>query len=204
MLIILQMRNLFNKNHVDSPLARIEKSSPFLAVLHKRQLDSISDIVNTDPLTGVNNHRAYIANEKRLLTVTGADPDYRYALVVCDINDLKYVNDRFGHDYGDEYICKACQIICGIYASFSVFRIGGDEFVAIIEGEEYDDREELLRQLKEISVKNASTEDGIVIAAGMAVKQKNDSFQDVFRRADKYMYTDKSKLKEKRPSHILR
>lgn len=133
-----------------------------------------------------------------------AYPEYRYGLVVCDVNDLKYVNDKFGHDYGDEYICKACQMICRIYADSLIFRTGGDEFVVIIEGEEHARRDELLRQLQRLSLNNVGIEDGIVIAAGMAVKQKGDSFQDVFHRADKNMYREKRKLKEKRPSHILR
>lgn len=171
---------------------------------HKMQLEKISDIANKDPLTGVNNHRAYIENEKRLLLAANYDPNYAYGLVVCDVNDLKYINDKFGHDYGDDYVCKASQLICGVYQKSMVFRIGGDEFVVIIEGEDYADREALLTQLKEESMKNVETETDIVIAAGMAIKQRNESFQDVFHRADKDMYRHKNQLKEKRPSHNLR
>ncbi|MBO4384113.1 MAG: amino acid permease [Clostridia bacterium] len=171
---------------------------------HKKQLEKISDMANKDPLTGVNNHRAYIANEKRLTSVAASDPGYKYGLVVCDVNDLKYVNDRFGHDYGDEYICKACRILSSIFSESTVFRTGGDEFVVILEGEDYMSRKALLSQLNEASLKNAATDDGIVIAAGMAEKNNNEEFDDVFRRADKNMYVNKSLLKEKRPSHNLR
>ena len=171
---------------------------------HKRQLQQISDIANQDPLTGVFNQRAYITNEKRILALVNADPTYHYGLVVCDVNDLKYVNDKFGHDFGDNYLCKACQVICGIYQKSPIFRIGGDEFVIILEGEDYTDRENLLAQLKETSLRNIAEENGIVIAAGMAVREEHDGFHDVFRRADKQMYLHKNQLKEKRPSHNLR
>ena len=138
------------------------------------------------------------------LAATNADANYEYGMVVCDVNDLKYVNDKFGHDYGDEYLCKACQIICGIYKRSPVFRTGGDEFVVLLEGEDYKAREELFAQIAEISGKNALTENGIVIAAGMAIKQGNEDFHEVFRRADEKMYAFKSELKGKRPSHVVR
>ena len=84
------------------------------------------------------------------------------------------------------------------------FRIGGDEFVIILEGEDYKNREDLLSRLKILSGGNASSEDGIVIAAGLAINEQGESFQDVFHRADKQMYSHKSKLKAKRPNHNLR
>ena len=171
---------------------------------HKMQLEKVSDIANTDPLTGVKNHRAYITNEKRILAATNEDHGYEYALVVCDLNDLKYINDKFGHDYGDDYIRSACQVICSIYKNSPIFRTGGDEFVVILEGEDYLNRDALLSQIKEKSEINTATEDGIVISAGMAARQKGENFNEVFHRADEKMYLHKNKLKELRPSHVLR
>ena len=141
---------------------------------------------------------------KRRSADANANPDYAYGLVICDVNDLKYINDRFGHDHGDHYLRKACQIICGIYKRSPVFRTGGDEFVIIIEGEDYADRLNLLSRLREISIQSAETEEGIVIAAGMAAREKGEGFHEVFHRADKDMYAHKNQLKEKRPSHNLR
>ena len=171
---------------------------------HKKQLETMNNIANRDPLTGVFNHRSYILNERRLYSLVTADPNYKYAIVVCDVNDLKYVNDRFGHDYGDEYLRKACQIICRVYRMSPVFRIGGDEFVVILEGEDYEKREQLEKELNEISTNNTGTDSDIVIAVGTAIKTKKDSFQDVFHRADVLMYKNKNQLKKKRPSHSLR
>ena len=171
---------------------------------HKMQLDRVSDMVNQDSLTGVKNHRAFFSNENRITMIVQSNPRYEYGIVVCDINDLKYMNDKFGHKFGDEYIRKACQMICRIYKMSPVFRTGGDEFVVIIEGEDYARRDELLASLKEMSVNNTKTEDGVVVAAGMAVKEKDENFQEVFRRADELMYVHKNKLKELRPTHVRR
>ena len=171
---------------------------------HKQQLDKVSVIANRDALTGVGNHRAYISNERRIIAKLAEDANYSFGVVVCDVNDLKYVNDKYGHDYGDEYIRKACHMICLNYKMSPVFRVGGDEFVIILEGSDYENREALLAKLRETASKNTDEEDGIVIACGMAIKGVLDDFNSVFHKADKEMYAHKSQLKEKRPSHSLR
>ena len=141
---------------------------------------------------------------KRITTILHNNPDYEFGLLVCDVNDLKYYNDIYGHDYGDEYIRKASQIICNIYKMSPVFRTGGDEFVVILEGEDYINRDKLLESIQAISMKNAGTEKGVVIACGMAIRKERNSFDDVFHNADENMYNHKSILKEIRPSHNLR
>ena len=171
---------------------------------HKKQLETMNDIASRDPLTGVNNHRAFILSERRILSSLAENPLHRYGIVICDVNDLKYVNDRFGHDFGDEYLRKACQMICRVYKMSPVFRIGGDEFAVILEGEDFENREALQKELNSKSLANTETDDGIVIAVGTATNKYKEGFQDVFRRADKQMYSHKSALKKKRPSHNLR
>lgn len=76
--------------------------------------------------------------------------------------------------------------------------------MVIIEGEDYRKRDALPAQLHEASDKNAMNEYGIVLAAGMAVNQIGQNFNEVFHRADENMYTHKLELKKKRPDHNLR
>ena len=158
----------------------------------------------TDPMTGVKSKHAYLQTEKSLDEKLSQGKLADFAIVVCDVNDLKYVNDRFGHDFGDEYIRKACHMICQAFKMSPVFRTGGDEFVVILEGNDYEHREVLVKELQEVSMKNALTEDGIVIAVGMSIHKGNDAFHDVFHRADRRMYSHKVSLKKKRPSRVLR
>ena len=171
---------------------------------HKKQLETITVAANRDALTGVYNHRAYISKERRILAEVAKNPNYQYGIVVCDVNDLKYINDRYGHDFGDEYICKASDLIGKIFTPSPVFRIGGDEFAVILEGDTIPSKDRMVEELKKISDLNTDTETDVVIAVGMSTKKQKDGFNDVFRRADKQMYMHKAQLKKKRPSHYLR
>ena len=82
--------------------------------------------------------------------------------------------------------------------------IGGDEFVVLLEREDYENRNELLSQITSISEANVVTDDDIVIAAGMGIFKAGCTFHDFFREADRNMYAHKGHLKELRPSHNLR
>ena len=82
--------------------------------------------------------------------------------------------------------------------------IGGDEFVVLLEREDYENRSELLSQITSISEANVVTDDGIVIAAGTGIFKASCTFHDVFREANRNMYAHKGHLKEFRPSHNLR
>ena len=118
-----------------------------------------------------------------------------FALVVCDLNGLKQVNDTQGHAAGDNYIREASQLICDLYKHSPVYRIGGDEFVVFLEGADYEQRSELFENLNSRMVENNKT-GGVVIAAGMAEYQPGDSHLfDVFSRADSRMYERKKQLK---------
>ena len=75
-----------------------------------------------------------------------------------------------------------------------VFRIGGDEFVAVSFGEDYKNIEELLNSLAEHNAK-AKKDGGIVIACGMSKYNNDELVETVFSRADKKMYENKKKLK---------
>ena len=83
------------------------------------------------------------------------------------------------------------------YNHSPVYRIGGDEFVAILRGGDYENRKELLEQIKATVLANQRA-DGVIVAAGMAVFQEEDTFATVFERADKAMYENKDRLKGER------
>ena len=67
---------------------------------------------------------------------------------MADINNLKYVNDTYGHELGDEYIKGCCRIICNIFEESQVYRIGGDEFVVILKDSDYFCRVMLMDDLE--------------------------------------------------------
>ena len=110
---------------------------------------------------------------------------------------LRNVNSDKGHEAGDEYIKKGCDIICKSFKHSTVYRIGGDEFVAILNGIDYEHRIRLEKQFREMIDDNCK-EDDIVIASGMAVYESasDENCNDVFKRADRRMNERKKALEE--------
>ena len=85
-----------------------------------------------------------------------------------------------------------------LYAHSPVYRIGGDEFVVILQKDDFGQKESLLAELNRRSERNIDA-GGVVIAAGMAEYEEEDSLvEEVFHRADQRMYARKKQLKETR------
>ena len=106
------------------------------------------------------------------------------------------MNDTFGHKTGDQYLRDASRLICGIFKRSPVFRIGGDEFAAVIQGPDYECIEELIGKMGDHNARAIAT-GGIVIACGMSKYNGDENVASVFERADQNMYENKSDLKER-------
>lgn len=104
---------------------------------YARNLSVARRMAIVDSLTGVKNKHAYVQWEEKINSKIKSGQQEPFAVVVCDVNNLKAVNDLYGHKEGDVCIKKACARICNIFSHSPVFRIGGDEFVAILSGEDY-------------------------------------------------------------------
>ena len=91
-------------------------------------------------------------------------------------------------------IRKGCQIICNIYKHSPVFRIGGDEFAVISQGDDYKNVESLLKTVEELNENNAAAGD-VTLAGGMSRYCNDSSVAAVFKRADALMYENKIKFK---------
>ena len=149
-----------------------------------------------DGLTGVKNKSAYLEKLQNLELQLEEGSNREFAVAVFDLNDLKTVNDTLGHDAGDKYIIDACKFICQCYKHSPVFRIGGDEFVAILTGTDYECRDEIMHYFNATIEKN-QREGRVVVASGLGTydPNKDESYNDVFRRADRNMYERKKELK---------
>lgn len=163
--------------------------------LNKRTRES-EMIANRDPLTGVKSKHAYLVKQKEIDEAIAETQCADFAVVVCDVNGLKHINDTQGHKAGDEYICAASAMICEIYQHSPVYRLGGDEFTVILSGHDYDIREELLQMLHNRSVDNISL-GRVVVSGGMSMfePESDHDFHTVFERADELMYKEKMLLK---------
>ena len=161
---------------------------------YERNLSQARAKANVDALTGVRNKHAYVDYEEKLNKRIENGENVEFALLVFDVNNLKEVNDTYGHQTGDRYICDTAKIICDIFKHSPVFRIGGDEFVAIADGADYKETDKLLEQLKE----NNATPGAIVIAYGLARNEGDRNVAAVFARADALMYENKRMLKNQK------
>jgi diguanylate cyclase (GGDEF)-like protein len=156
---------------------------------------TLRDMANTDSLTGVGNKHAYTEIEKGIDQQIQAGELQSLGVVVADINGLKHVNDTQGHAAGDQLIKDACALVCDYFSGESVFRIGGDEFVVLLQGEGCDTMHEVIRELNRKVEKNIETND-VVVSVGHSVLDQNDQrLNDVFERADHMMYERKKELK---------
>ena len=166
--------------------------------------DKLSDLLNKDPMTGVRNRVAYESYMLSLKDRIASGDDTETAFMMFDLNDLKIINDTYGHEKGDEYIKNSCNLICETFAHSIVFRIGGDEFVAVLWGSDFRNKEKLLEEfrqlLTDIEAGDGEPEEKVSIASGMAVynSASGEGVDAALRRADDAMYEDKRRIKQLR------
>lgn len=160
------------------------------------QLGSVKEKAYKDPLTNVRNKTAYMEMKAAMEPLIKEGIMNPFGVAVFDVNDLKKVNDTLGLNAGDKYLKDASHIICEQFKHSPVFRIGGDEFVAIIEGEELSHADELAKSFEDLIDINKENK-SIVIASGMDIYKpgKDNSYDDVFNRADDRMHARKKALK---------
>ena len=163
---------------------------------HREDLISAQKLAHTDAMTGVKNKLAFSELQARKDQRIAEGKETEFAIAVFDLNDLKAINDRLGHEVGDQHIINACRMICDSFKHSPVFRIGGDEFAVFLENTDYWVRERIMHQFDTRMEENAAT-GGLVIAAGISdfVKGKDTSCIEVFERADQQMYLRKRKMK---------
>lgn len=163
---------------------------------YDQALQTAIDVANRDGLTGVKNKNAFTHAEALLNKTISSLKQAQFAIVICDVNGLKEINDTLGHKAGDDHIKKASSIICEIFKRSPVYRIGGDEFAVILHGQDFEKREELFRQLRKRVLDNQDT-GGVIIASGIASfdPSRDSSAEMVFERADTDMYENKKTLK---------
>jgi len=164
----------------------------------KKYITDLNDLAYADALTSLHNKGAFdifISNIQS--RIDNPEDSLEFAVCIFDCNKLKKVNDQNGHDKGDIYLKETASVICNVFGHSPVFRIGGDEFAAILIDDDYRNREKLLKQFDESCTEKRNTEtavwEKVDVARGIAVydPKEDGSVNDVVRRADKNMYEDK-------------
>ena len=173
-----------------------------LKVLSRELRKYISDARSAayiDSLSGLGNRNAYDKALKKF-DARIAEGSVSFSIAVFDINGLKEVNDNCGHEFGDLIITTVSDILKDCMNSDCLYRIGGDEFVAIKETDDSSAFEDVFkfidRRLDEMGnvLRIGEKEVPLAVSKGAAsyVKGTDLDCKSVFHRADEAMYADKA------------
>ncbi len=149
-------------------------------------------LASTDPLTGAGNRR--LMRQRLERAVRGFDRRGEPATVmVLDLDHFKQINDRFGHEAGDEVLAEfADQVRAGIRAGDGFFRMGGEEFVILLPGMDSQAARETLPALhRRLSECTRGPESMVHISAGAAVLKPGEGWSRWLARADSALYEAK-------------
>lgn len=187
----------------DDEVGRLTSTFKRLAGHMKDHISDLNKRVYVDALTSVRNKGAYSTFIEELQeSLDSAEGEVAFAAGVFDCDNLKVINDRFGHEKGDVYLTTACRLICRVFQHSPVFRIGGDEFSVILQNDDLKNRDALARQfseaMRDINASAANEWEQVHVAMGIAAydAQSDHSVNDVLRRADELMYENKRMRKK--------
>ncbi|MDD6825150.1 MAG: sensor domain-containing diguanylate cyclase [Oscillospiraceae bacterium] len=186
-----------NRDHQVQLEQELKLSAEREAVL-KDRTEKLSADVCTDVLTGLLNRRAYEDNWNKFIE---NPPEEDYVYVAFDVNGLKNINDNLGHEAGDEIIKAAAKCMKAVFGPFGrVYRIGGDEFAAVlfVSPEKLeslkDDFQNVISHWSGKLVKELSVSAGFVFSSEFP----GESMALIAKTADVRMYREKSRYYNKK------
>jgi diguanylate cyclase (GGDEF)-like protein len=147
-------------------------------------LGSLRERAASDPLTGLGHHatfhEALAASHRRPST----------AVVLCDIDGFKRLNDTYGHGHGDRVLCGIADAMSGaLRRGDRLFRIGGDEFAALLA---VDSKTEALGAASRLREAVNAANLGVTVSVGVAVPHVDEPDASLLARADRALYTVKA------------
>lgn len=172
------------------------------AEIMKQHATHMTELANQDSLTGIRNKTAYDRTIRKMEYELDMGNLINFGIAMIDLNNLKVINDTYGHEEGNYAIKKLCEIVCSVFSHSPVFRIGGDEFVVILKGSDYAIVYSLIANFKhELFMlekdENLKPWEKVSAAIGFAdYDNKIDAnVVSVFKRADQKMYENKKEMK---------
>ena len=141
-----------------------------------------------DSLTGVRNrHGLDTAIQAQIRTVQP------FALLVFDLDNLKQINDQYGHSSGDEVIRRVAQVLTSqVRPNDQVFRLGGDEFLVLLSGEGEAGAQVFSTRIQSLLAQESGTAPGVTISVGIALYPEDEQeAPHLIRLADERMYRQK-------------
>lgn len=161
----------------------------------KIRINYINNLAFSDKLTGVKNSTAYL-QEVAFLKNDMLQKHADFTIFVIDANGLKYINDNYGHELGNELIIKVTQMISEVFGEENLYRIGGDEFAVLLSGLTEEACAAYCKAFEEM-VDNQKGKIWASASIGYAIynKKVDTTYESVFNRADEDMYENKVRMK---------
>ena len=159
-------------------------------------MDSLIDISKRDALTHLYNQSSA---QEHISEVLAYQRDC--ALLIIDIDNFKTVNDSFGHLSGNEMLLSMTGILKDLGSEIFTARIGGDEFLLLVEHSHIAQAKRYAQQLHEKARGIRLHNYQLTLSIGIAYSRPTDSYQDLFMRADMAMYEAKRKGRNQTAVH---
>lgn len=162
------------------------------------ELQHLRELAHRDALTGLWNRRYFEKRMAEELSRTRRDPSGRFTLVIVDLNNMKQINDCFGHDVGDRTLKWVSNFLQSNLREYDVTcRLGGDEFALLLPDAGCDDTAHLLSRLRaRLAAANASRDIPVGLSFGAATyPEQGITDAALFVNADAAMYQDKRRQK---------
>lgn len=163
------------------------------SALTAAQQQQLMELALIDPLTNAGNRRALTEKLSQLIAISKRSSK-PFSLVMLDVDHFKSINDVFGHAKGDETLIRVSALIQSIIReSDGLYRIGGEEFVVVCEGEGAKFASRLGEQLRQqIEGSEFVTDRTVTVSLGVAEHINGETSDDWLRRADNAMYDAKN------------
>ena len=154
-----------------------------------------------DPLTGLGNELGYLEMNDYINNKIN-NGDTSFAVIMLDVNEIKNNNDKYGHKFGCALIVETGKYIKRLFRTSKLFHVGGDEFVIIVEGTDFDNKDKVINKFDKDMSDYFITIDNIKIRLSVArgisqYEKEGETYRTIFDRADKNMYENKVMIKEK-------
>ena len=159
------------------------------SLITNRQREKLIQLATKDPLTGAGNRR-HLDNKLNDVVNGFRRTGATAAMLLMDLDHLKKVNDSHGHVVGDQILKRITEIVnLRIRVTDSLYRIGGDEFVVILDGQDINHAAHLAEQLRTLVEANELVPDQpVTVSVGIAELKADESAEDWLHRADKALY----------------
>ena len=159
------------------------------SLLTNRQREKLIQLATKDPLTGAGNRR-HLDNKLNDVINGFRRTGATAAMLLMDLDHLKKVNDSHGHVVGDQILKRITEIVnLRIRVTDSLYRIGGDEFVVILDGQDINHAAHLAEQLRTLVEANELVPgQPVTVSVGIAELKADESAEDWLHRADKALY----------------